>query len=413
MRILYVTPLWSGLKDALFCGCEPMGMPAFTNPLREMIKRGYEIDLVVASSEIQSVNLGVEWLDSSRILFADWDISSPIRALKSIVILYRTVDLALKNRTYDFVYGHGSIGAVANIAALRHHIPIGMRLYGTFLSRELGYGKSPNSLEMFVRKILCFIRHPLEYLSFILPKDFLLVTNDGSRGDYVWQQIGNSQYKWHFWLNGFPTDEATEGTDIVMRSELQHFIADETHFLLYPARIARWKRQHLALDLLEKLIYSEKLELRLVFVGHVTDEGYYTELKEIVQSKGLSDYVCFIGPVAKQELRMLYRHSLAVLSFYDVSNLGNVAIEALSYGCVLVSIDDGTLDSLVVHGESGFLIRDIDEAVPIVRNLLSDSDLRNHVRTSANTIAKARIMSWSERVDQEIELIHKSVAVCH
>ena len=46
MKILYVTPLWTGLKDILFNGFEEArGMPAFIKPLKELISRGHEVDL--------------------------------------------------------------------------------------------------------------------------------------------------------------------------------------------------------------------------------------------------------------------------------------------------------------------------------------------------------------------------------
>jgi hypothetical protein len=93
--------------------------------------------------------------------------------------LYNSISHVLKKERYDFVYGHGSIGSIANLIANKNRIPCAIRLYGTFLANKI-YSQS---------KISIFLHHPLEYLCFIIPKQFLLITNDGTRGDEVYKHL--------------------------------------------------------------------------------------------------------------------------------------------------------------------------------------------------------------------------------
>mgnify|MGYP000927585656 CR=1 FL=1 len=409
VRILYVTPLWSGFRDALFCGTEARGMPAFVLPLRQMIRLGYEVDLIVASPELHELDIGVEWLEESQIQITHWNIGTKIGSLESYMRLQNVIDSALTTKDYDFVYGHGSIGAIANKVALRRGVPVGVRLYGTFLARDLSC-KMPNSKwKRQCLKTRCFLRHPLEYQCFTLPKEFLLVTNDGTKADYVYSQIGKKTYRWLFWLNGCSKPCQGDNEDMHSLDQAVGIFSEKRTFLLYPARIARWKRQHLAIELLAKINRCEGMQLDLVFAGHVTDEDYYKHLNKLVQTYGLSGNVHFLGPISRDELHLLYKRCLAVLSFYDVSNLGNVAIEALSNGCILIGMNDGSLDSLIVNGEAGFLVDNIDEAVAVIEGLLSNENLRRKIQFSAMNVANLKIATWDMRIKKEIQLIRQCV----
>jgi glycosyltransferase involved in cell wall biosynthesis len=298
---------------------------------------------------------------------------------------------------YDFVYGHGSLGTAGVIAARRVGIPCGQRLYGTFMSRDIAVNR-PSSWQ----KGWVFLRHPLEYMAYSLPKSFLLITNDGSRGNLVFQAIGHQRTDLHFWLNGVER-ELQDAQPAALP------FPPGTPYLLYPARIEPWKQQHLAIELLGTLKSELGITVRLVFAGHEDDTGYARQLRDRAGQAGIADLVAFLGPVPMSSMPALYAGSLAVLSFYSVCNLGNVAIEALSSGCALISLADGSLDGIVEHTSSGFLVSDMHEAAAAVGQLLADPRLRERVGQAAMQSTREHFLPWRERAARELALIDGAV----
>ncbi len=198
LRILYVTGLWSGLADVLLDGKPPCGMPAFFRPLRALIEAGHHVDLLVYSPRGGELNLGVEWLKPEQIELLHAPATSGVRGLWQLDVLYAHTLKRIKQQDYDFIYGQGTMGTLGVIAARRRRVPCGQRLYGiSYFIREFTDG-----LLDWIQQARAFIRHPLHYKAFSLPKDFLLVTNDGTRADHVFSRIGNPHTKFLFWHNG-------------------------------------------------------------------------------------------------------------------------------------------------------------------------------------------------------------------
>lgn len=395
MKILYVTPLWSGFKDLLLDGSEnAKGMPAFINPLKRLIELGHEVDIVIAESGFskKELNISVDWLKRTTISFVDWDVKGYKKAI-SVVKLYSVVNHKLHKNRYDFVYGHGSIGAVANIVANLHGIPCGIRLYGTFLASEINR----------MSRLRIAIRHPLEYLAFALSKGFLLVTNDGTRGDQVYEYLTNdrAKYKFCFLLNGVSLPEPMLKTQTV----LTQF---RFPFIVYPARIARWKRQHLAISILKGL-HNKGLRMNLYFAGHIADMDYWDEIKEQITNYGLEAYVTYLGTVDKTMLYKLYQNAVAVLSLYEHSNLGNVIIEALCWGALVLSLDDGSLNMIIENGKDAILVHDPSEAVDEIISLYKNEIKSSMIRKLASYKASVIFKDWDSRAEEEVQLIENAV----
>lgn len=394
MDILYVTPLWSGLSDIILDGkTEAKGMPAFIQPLKRLINQGHRVDFIIFHSYIpQDYNINASWLKDSPVFFTKWGLS-PVERFSSPFNLYKTIRQVLKQKKYDFIYGHGSAGAIANIAANRHKIPCGLRLYGTFLYPET---------TVYSRKRL-FIKHPLEYLAFRLEKSFLLITNDGTKGDKVYEYLKPDKefYIFQFWLNGFDKFPPSTGCGV---NEL-HL---EKPYLLYPARISRWKRQHLAIDLLQ-IMHKKKFKLHLYFVGHLTETDYWQEIVKKIEEYHLDEYVHYLGTVEPGELGNLNINALAVLSLYEYSNLGNVVIEALSQGSVVLSLNDGSLTNIIEDGINGFLVDNIQEAADRITTLLTRPKLASEICHKAQQQALELFKTWDQRTDEEIQLIINAI----
>ncbi len=383
-KILYVTPMWSGLKDLLE-GTDrtAKGMPAFIEPLRR-ISDAADVRLCILDKKTYKIGSKVE--GASVVL----SIALPKSKILAVTALLRSAfsiaHYCIREKV-SLVYCHGSMGCIGTLAAWFARKPHAHRLYGTFLATELDSSRSQ-----------LVIRHPLEALTFIRPGQFLLVTNDGTKGDLVFAKLNwkmKDKKRFYFWLNG--VSKSHQSFALLQSDEMENT-------LLYVARFDPWKGQHRAIELLSKLKAVGR-SVRLLFLGHIRDEEYLTNLKASITRAGLEDFIEFGGTKSRNELYELYSRCLAVLSFYDFSNLGNVAIEALSAGGRLVCLNDGSMDGLIENGHNGFLVHNMDEAATVVENLIIDEKIRKRVSEAAVISANKNFRSWDERSASEMGLV--------
>lgn len=395
MRILYVTPLWSGLSDLLLKGkLAASGMPAFIQPLKILIELGHKVDFIIASPEKHfRLNIQVDWLKNSSFYPEYWNLQG-VRRISSVIRLYRRVKHAVSNERYDFIYGHGSQGVIANIVADRMGIPSAQRLYGTFLAQEV----------LTKHRYYTALKHPLEYLSYQYKKSFLLVTNDGTHGDVVYKHLNRgNRFKFCFWLNGVNStshnDDKCDDKNISFTEK----------FIFYPARIDSWKRQDLAVEALRYLHDMGHKDVKLYFAGHMNDFDYWGKIKSELARLKLTDAVEYLGPVSKRELYHAYCNAICVLSFYDISNLGNVFIEALEAGAIIVSLKDRSLDDIIMTGKNGFLVNDMKEAAVCINDLICNPLQCVNIANAAKETSQEYFMTWNDRAMKEIEQIELSL----
>ncbi len=398
LRILYVTAAWSGLADVLYQGSAPRGMPAFMRPLKGLIEAGHRVDLLVGGPEGRQLRLGVDWLSPQQIHSAPWEPEGSRWDVRRLLRFALAARRRILEQQYDFVYAQGSLGTLGAIEARRAAIPCGQRLYGVnYLINEFpAEGLGPWG------RAGVWLRHPLHYQAFSSRKAFLLVTNDGTRADHIYREIGDRGTPLLFWLNG--VDRPSDQPPVELPAGIRE------PFLLYPGRINSFKRQHLAIELLRLLRERGATELQLLFAGHDGEADYRSQLDRLVEQLELGDVVRFLGPIDHRALLALMPAATAVLSFYEVSNLGNVALEALGTGSVLLSLADGSLDAVARSEESALLVDGVEQAADAVQWLLRDGELRQRLQRGARAAAKEYLLSWEERVAREIAVIEDAAA---
>ena len=394
VRILYVTNLWLGLDDLILYGrSEAAGMPAFLHPLRGLLAAGHRVDSIVAAEpEATLGEVRVPWLQGASFELVPWWPFGWQRAA-SVARLLRAVGAALRRQRYDFVYGHHSHGALGCLAARRAGVTCGQRLYGV---KDL-----VAELERLPRPMIA-LRHPLLYMTFRAPKDFLLITDDGSQGDRAWRWLGRlGAFDFHFWRNGVDFAPVT--------NDRPEFGEDE-RFLFMPARITSWKRQHHALEILRELHAMGWTDLQLYIAGAVVDPDYWAEFERRRDAYALGPFVRYLGSLPTPALVPYYQHSVAVLAPYEQASLGNVVIEALAAGSVVIAQDSPVLDGVIADGDNSFRVRSPAEAAARLAALLENAEQARTVRAQAAACARQTFESWDERVGREVRLIETYVA---
>jgi len=395
-RILYVSTVWTGLREALFEGAvEPRGMPAFLRPLQALIECGAEVSLLlVHPGPLPPTRMALGWMQMVRLLEPlDWK-SGLVGRLTNPLRLAQAVESVLRANSFEFVYVHGPSLATAVGAARRHKVLVGHRIYGTMFLRQIQrHGKWG-----------AVIRQPLEYLTFRQKRTFLLATDDGSGADKVHQTLQGETATFFHWHNGVdvPPEPAASVADTLDVG------SSKRPFLAYVARLDRWKRQDLALELVAELA-RRGTNVHLLLAGQVHSPDWLEELKNRAQGLGISAQVHYLGVVDAAQRTWLFREATASLTLYDVSNLGNVFHEMLAAGALILARNDGSLDHFLVDGKNGYLVDTMEQAADHVVEVLANPAVGMGLRGHAREVSTRLMVPWAERATLELRLISDAI----
>jgi glycosyltransferase involved in cell wall biosynthesis len=135
--------------------------------------------------------------------------------------------------------------------------------------------------------------------------------------------------------------------------------------------------------------------------------GNYTQkLTEMIEELKLEDYVKFIfSPTDEERDRIYYEESQIHILPSRWEGTGIVLIEAMAKGNVIITTyQNQAWDMLIKEGESGYVFNfgDEDTLTKILKNLLSDYELRQKIR--AHNLEFAKDFTW-EAVFKDYESI--------
>lgn len=302
----------------------------------------------------------------------------------------------------DIIYGYeifGSLPAYLLSKILRRKLIL--RYQGTLLSFLML--KAKKSL---VGK-LNVARHYLHLLALKLPADLIVMTNDGTRGDWVLERLGNKS-RMVFWLNGvdFERKIKISASKEQLRDDLR--LPKDIKILLSVSRLAKWKRLERIVNALP-FIVKELPNFLYVCVG---SGEMQQELEELAEQLGVRKYMLFGGYVLHKNV-IKYMHAADVfISMNDWTNANNPVFEAMICGMPIVTYDIGDTSKMIHDKENGILLstdspRIVAEAVI---KLMSDEQLRNRLKKKAQEFAQARFWTWEERMAAEIAELESLLA---
>ncbi|WP_214793214.1 MULTISPECIES: glycosyltransferase family 4 protein [unclassified Exiguobacterium] len=408
MRILYITTDYPGFSECLFHGADyPYGLPSFNKVLIGLIEKGHEVNYVLIHNKkpFPKYNIKSKWFKESDIKKTLYTGDTRISSLKFKFNLIKEVNSLLKKEKYDFVYCHGTSGAISSLPVRWNKTPFAQRLYGTFLWESI---LKKGELKTFINNIS-------EYFIFKSPKKFLLVTNDGSRGDeifnYLWEGK-NAPYQFFYWINGVDKmKKISRSKTLEFRSDLE-----KEPFVFYCARFDPWKRQ----DRVVKIIHELKKQgciVKVYFAGPVklydNSTSYYEEVVELAKRLDVENQVLFLGNINAENIAIMNKLSVCSMMLHDTCNMTNVFHESLATGAVVIAKDDGVVSDFIEHGKNGFLISSNDEhelekdVAKIIKFLIENPTKSVEVRENAINTSKNKMLNWDERIENEISLLEK------
>ena len=118
---------------------------------------------------------------------------------------------------------------------------------------------------------------------------------------------------------------------------------------------------------------------RLIIAGIVQDEAYFE--REVAPHID-DDRVCYLGSVGPDKRAQVLGAADALLHLISFDEpFGLSMVEAMACGVPVIAIGRGSVPEVVVDGETGFVVADLDEATAAVQRLdqLDRSAARKHV----------------------------------
>ena len=318
------------------------------------------------------------------------------------LIASRTAGRLLEAGDFDILYGYEVHGVLAQRLVRRgHRLPLVARFQGSVMQPYL---RRPHSL----------LRKYEEVLALKTAADLYVMTDDGTRGDEVLQQLNpGSAGKVCFWRNGIETGSvrAPAGDEA---EEVRHRLGlrPDDFVLVTATRLARWKRLDRAIDAVS-VLRAQGLRARLLIVG---DGEERTNLEEQSRSLGLDGLVSFVGSVPQAEVQNYLWAADVFLCVNELSNVGNPLLEAMIAGRCILTLDEGDTRDLIRDGETGILLPPEGEPTAIASALAAlakDPERRRRLGNAALRLAQRSFWSWQQRIDAEIEAVAGLVAETH
>lgn len=294
-----------------------------------------------------------------------------------------------KTVKFDMVYGYEIYGTpVAKILSKLWNTPMVARFQGT----SFGVGWTHRRFRS--------IRVWEHLIGLRMPADLIIMTNDGTQGDRVLESLGVNMNKVRFWMNGvdwLPFRKMPTKRDA--REKLG--IGAKSNVLLTISRLVYWKRVDRSIRSLPEVLKDFPATLLLI-VGDGDERKHHERLAEELSVK---NNVRFEGAIPHNNVPCYLSAADIFLSFYDWSNVGNPLLEAMMAGKCIITLNNGDTARFIRNGVNGILLeyKDISTLPTIIKDLLSNQELRYRLGANARKFAEEHFWSWEERIDAEIK----------
>jgi len=172
---------------------------------------------------------------------------------------------------------------------------------------------------------------------------------------------------------------------------------DAEQVVLVVARVSRWKRHDIALDVFDRIAGTIP-GLHLICVGgkDPMDEAWWAALQQQKEVLPNAHRVHWMGEVDHAALEDWYAVADVLVLPSDDEPFGRVLVEAMFMGVPIVAFDGGGVPEVVQHGKQGILLShgDVDGMTAAVAKLLGDAEIcaamgeAGRLRTQAFSVAR-------------------------
>ena len=141
------------------------------------------------------------------------------------------------------------------------------------------------------------------------------------------------------------------------------FLGAEGKYLLFFGRIHPHKGVREAIDV------AQRVGIKLVIAGIIQDQDYFAaEVEPHIDGKTV-EYLGSVGPDQRADV---LGHALALLHLISFEEpFGLSMVESMACGTPVIAFARGSIPEIIRHGETGYIVEDIENAVNAVANIRS------------------------------------------
>lgn len=169
-------------------------------------------------------------------------------------------------------------------------------------------------------------------------------------------------------------------------------------YLLYFGRIHPHKGAH------EAIRIATQAGNKLILCGLIQDAAYFDEKVAPLVDGSSIVYKGNVGPEERNQLLGNARALLHPISFEEPFGLS--VVEAMMCGTPVIAFERGSMKELILHGQTGFLVSTVAEAVDAVGNIgcISRMECRRHAQAhfSGSVMAERYLRLYEQILDQPI-----------
>ncbi len=228
-----------------------------------------------------------------------------------------------------------------------------------------------------------------------------IMTNDGTKGLETLRRLGNKSKELYFWRNGVaPKDIKLIEQRLLLKDA---FGFTNKFVFLTVSRLVDWKRLDRSINAMSALLQTFP-DLKTYVELHIIGDGdARPELEKMASELNISNNIIFHGAIPQIDVFKYMIASDVFMSLYDLSNVGNPLLEAMTCGKPIITLNVGDTYELIKDNENGFLVNveDIADIPSKMYSLINDSDLRDRLGKNALLTSEREFWTWEDRMSEE------------
>jgi glycosyltransferase involved in cell wall biosynthesis len=143
--------------------------------------------------------------------------------------------------------------------------------------------------------------------------------------------------------------------------------------------------------------------VKLVIAGSGTDRRYWEMIRKAIVFSPFQERIQAVGHVSWETMGALYRRCRACVIATEIEACPNIAIEAMTSGCVIVSADRPPLPEMFRGCSLEYRARDIGHLAQQMRRAVEDRPLGRTLRERA--LVRAKDFSWEKCAQETYDVL--------
>ncbi len=141
----------------------------------------------------------------------------------------------------------------------------------------------------------------------------------------------------------------------------------------------------------------------LILAGGEEDGRYAQKIRSLIDQAGPQAKVRHIGRLAYGEIQVFYRNCLVFVMSSEIEACPNVAIEAMSSGCAVVSCSKPPMPEIFQEAALYYPARDTEALAARIGELLDSPENRREI--SHRAVERADFFSWDKCAEETLAVL--------